>query len=77
MLAVEMAKLSLWLLTLQRNRPFTFLNHAIRCGDSLLGVTRPEQIESFNFFPQEHEEKQITFWREVRRFSSSARWSIA
>ena len=38
-LAVEMAKLSLWLLTLQRNRPFTFLDHAIRCGDSLLGVS--------------------------------------
>ena len=37
-LAAEMAKLSLWLLTLQRNRPFTFLDHAIRCGDSLLGV---------------------------------------
>jgi hypothetical protein len=37
-LAVEMAKLSLWLLTLQRNRPFTFLDHAIRCGDSLLGM---------------------------------------
>jgi len=37
-LAVEMAKLSLWLLTLQRNRPFTFLDHAIRCGDSLLGI---------------------------------------
>lgn len=37
-LAVEMAKLSLWLLTLQRNKPFTFLDHAIRCGDSLLGV---------------------------------------
>lgn len=67
MLAVEMAKLSLWLLTLQRNRPFTFLNHAIRCGDSLLGVTRPEQIESFNFFPQEREEKQITFWREASK----------
>ena len=67
MLAVEMAKLSLWLLTLQRNRPFTFLNHAIRCGDSLLGVTRPEQIESFSFFPQEGEEKQITFWREASK----------
>lgn len=37
-LAVEMAKLSLWLLTLQRNKPFTFLDHAIRGGDSLLGV---------------------------------------
>lgn len=67
MLAVEMAKLSLWLLTLQRNRPFTFLNHAIRCGDSLLGVTRPEQIESFSFFLEAHEEKQITFWREASK----------
>ncbi len=37
-LAVEMAKLSLWLITLNKNRPFTFLDHALRCGDSLLGV---------------------------------------
>jgi hypothetical protein len=32
-LAVEMAKLSLWLLTLAKDKPFTFLDHAIRCGD--------------------------------------------
>ncbi len=64
-LAVEMAKLSLWLLTLQRNRPFTFLDHAIRCGDSLLGVTRRDQIETFGFSPQEHEVKQISFWRKA------------
>ncbi|MCC7360977.1 MAG: hypothetical protein IT317_15950, partial [Anaerolineales bacterium] len=31
-LAVEMAKLSLWLITLDRNRPFTFLDHALKCG---------------------------------------------
>jgi hypothetical protein len=37
-LAVEMAKLSLWLITLNKNRPFTFLDHALRSGDSLLGV---------------------------------------
>lgn len=37
-MAVEMAKLSLWLVTLQRDRPFTFLDHALRVGDSLLGV---------------------------------------
>lgn len=37
-LAVEMAKLSLWLITLNKNRPFTFLDHALRCGDLLLGV---------------------------------------
>ena len=38
-LAVEMAKLSLWLITLQKNKPFTFLDHALRCGDSLVGVS--------------------------------------
>ncbi|MGI8412948.1 MAG: Eco57I restriction-modification methylase domain-containing protein [Solirubrobacteraceae bacterium] len=37
-LAVEMGKLSLWLVTLQKDRPFTFLDHRLRCGDSLLGV---------------------------------------
>ncbi len=38
-MAVEMAKLSLWLVTLPKDRPFTFLDHALRCGDSLLGIT--------------------------------------
>jgi hypothetical protein len=47
-LAVEMAKLSLWLLTLAKDKPFTFLDHAIRCGDSLVGVTNLRQIEVFN-----------------------------
>ena len=37
-MAVEMAKLSLWLITLAKNKPFTFLDHNLRCGDSLLGV---------------------------------------
>ncbi|WP_199306926.1 type IIL restriction-modification enzyme MmeI [Pseudanabaena sp. FACHB-2040] len=50
-MAVEMAKLSLWLITLQKNRPFTFLNHALRCGDSLLGVTSREQIEFLHLNP--------------------------
>ena|GEM_PF-58283 len=47
-LAVEMAKLSLWLITLDKNRPFTFLDHAIRPGDSLLGVTDTAQVENFH-----------------------------
>ncbi|MCC6602227.1 MAG: restriction endonuclease [Anaerolineae bacterium] len=37
-LAVEMAKLSLWLVTLDKNRPFTFLDHALKHGDSLIGA---------------------------------------
>lgn len=37
-LAVEIAKLSLWLVTLAKEKPFTFLNHALKCGDSLVGT---------------------------------------
>ncbi len=51
-MAVEMAKLSLWLVTLQKDRPFTFLDHAIRSGDSLLGVHDPEQLATFHLDPE-------------------------
>lgn len=37
-LAVEMAKLSLWLITMGKGRPFTFLDHALKHGDSLIGA---------------------------------------
>lgn len=47
-MAVEMAKLSLWLITVQRDRPFTFLDHALKCGDSLLGISSLKQIENFS-----------------------------
>ena len=47
-LAVEMAKLSLWLLTLAKDKPFTFLDHAIRCGDSLVGVSSETQLKTFS-----------------------------
>lgn len=47
-LAAEMAKLSLWLLTLQKDRPFTFLDHAIRSGDSLVGIANTHQLASFS-----------------------------
>ncbi|NJO82786.1 MAG: hypothetical protein HC828_08130 [Blastochloris sp.] len=43
-LAVEMAKLSLWLITLQKDRPFSFLDHALRAGDSLLGIADVDQL---------------------------------
>jgi len=46
-MAVEMAKLSLWLTTLDRHQPFTFLNHALRGGDSLLGITRLNQLKNW------------------------------
>jgi hypothetical protein len=48
--AVSLAKLSLWLVTLAKDEPFTFLDHALRCGDSLLGLDL-EQIEAFHWKP--------------------------
>ena len=36
-MAVDLAKLSLWLATLAKDHPFTFLDHALRHGDSLVG----------------------------------------
>ena len=47
-LAVEMAKLSIWLLTLAKDKPFTFLDHAIRPGDSLVGVSDTDQLMTFS-----------------------------
>lgn len=49
-MAVDLARLSLWLATLAKDHPFTFLDHALRCGDSLVGLTR-EQIAAFHWQP--------------------------
>lgn len=50
-LAVEMAKLSLWLLTLAKDKPFEFLDHSIRCGDSLVGLHSIDQLRHYSLKP--------------------------
>ena len=40
-MAVDLAKVSLWLSTLARDHPFTFVDHAFRRGDSLVGTSQP------------------------------------
>ncbi|MEW2220783.1 type IIL restriction-modification enzyme MmeI [Streptomyces sp. NPDC006990] len=45
-MAVEMAKLSLWLVSMDPDRPFTFLDDRLVAGDSLLGVTSLDQLEA-------------------------------
>jgi hypothetical protein len=58
--AVELAKLSLWLITLSHELPFTFVDHALRHGDSLVGLNL-EQITSFHWKPQ----KQVPLFKQV------------
>ena len=58
-MAVEMAKLSLWLITLAKDRPFSFVDHALRAGDSLLGVTGIRQLEVAHLDPNWHRQASI------------------
>ena len=48
--AVNLAKLSLWLETLAKNEPFTFVDHSLKCGDSLVGLSLA-QIKRFDWAP--------------------------
>ena len=50
--AVELGKLSLWLVTLAKDQPFSFLDHALRCGDSLVGLTSESQVVAFHLDPE-------------------------
>jgi hypothetical protein len=46
-LAVELARLSLWIETMDRSLPFSFLDHKIKCGNSLVGAW----FDTFRHYP--------------------------
>lgn len=46
-LAVELARVSLWLATAASDHPLTFLNHRLVPGDSLLGITVDDLLRTF------------------------------
>ena len=48
--AVQLARLSLWLVTSAPDLPFTFIDHALRQGDALVGLTT-QQMAAFEFQP--------------------------
>lgn len=50
-MAVEMAKMSFWLVTMAQNRPFTYLDHNLQAGDSLLGITDLDQLRALHLNP--------------------------
>ncbi|WP_068688061.1 Eco57I restriction-modification methylase domain-containing protein [Thermobifida halotolerans] len=69
-MAVEMAKLSLWLVSMDPKRPFTFLDDRLAAGDSLLGVTSLEQVEYMHMDPKKgrkiHERALVDFTAGIR-----------
>ena len=72
-MAVDLARLSLWLATLAAEHEFTFLDHALKAGDSLVGLTR-EQIGHMTWAPGRgspllagHVRERMEAWRTARR----------
>ena len=63
-MATDLAKLSLWLVTLAKEEDFSFLDHALKTGDSLVGLTF-DQLREFDWltgrtypaFTQSHSKK--------------------
>jgi hypothetical protein len=44
-MAVQLGRLSLWLATLARDRPLTFLDHHLRAGNSLVGASLEDVLQ--------------------------------
>ncbi|MBW4530425.1 MAG: N-6 DNA methylase [Aphanothece saxicola GSE-SYN-MK-01-06B] len=64
--AVNLARLSLWLVSLSKDAPFTFVDHALKCGDSLVGMERSE-IEAALKGASLQRELQIEYLDQVRQ----------
>ncbi|MBA6252812.1 Eco57I restriction-modification methylase domain-containing protein [Colwellia sp. MB3u-55] len=58
-LAVELAKLSIWLVTLSKDRPFGFLDHNLKSGDSLLGIHNLDQLSYLNLNPSQIKKSKL------------------
>jgi hypothetical protein len=64
--AVNLARLSLWLVSLSKDAPFTFVDHALKCGDSLVGMERSE-IEKALKGASRQREIQMAYLDQVRQ----------
>ncbi|MFA7408002.1 MAG: DNA methyltransferase [Anaerolineaceae bacterium] len=53
-LAVELAKLSLWILSMAKDQPLSFINHHLKCGNSLIGA----RLDEIGIFPRSSETRQ-------------------
>lgn len=58
-MAVEMCKLSLWLVSLDHNLPFSFVDDKVLHGNSLLGLTSVRQLEELHIAPKPPRSQQL------------------
>ncbi|WGY02172.1 SAM-dependent DNA methyltransferase [Nocardioides sp. QY071] len=51
-MAVEMCKLSLWLVSMDKTKPFSFVDDKVFCGNSLFGLTSLDQLRYLHIAPK-------------------------
>jgi hypothetical protein len=60
-MAIEMCKLSLWLVSLDKTQPFSFVDDKVFVGNSLLGVTDKRQLEALHITPPPGDSQDALF----------------
>jgi hypothetical protein len=74
-LAVELAKLSMWLTTLAKGKPLSFLDHHIRLGNSLVG-TRITEIDDSAVSVREETRRRKALERQRQREAATGQMAI-
>ena len=75
-LAAELAKLSLWILSMAKEQPLSFMNHHLKCGNSLIGA-RLEEIGNYPFSTKEKEPKQLNMFERDPDFRTAVEDALA
>jgi hypothetical protein len=73
-MAVELCQVALWMEALEPGKPLSFLDHHVRCGNSLVGVARIGEVSEIPdraFEPAGKDDKQVA--RSMRRQNSAER----
>ena len=74
-LAVELAKLSLWLTTIATDQPLNFLDHHLRCGNSLVG-TRLEDLREVPELKKKKHERLKLSWKGTENLRAALQQAV-
>ena len=70
-MAVELAKLSMWLSTVAANKPLTFLDHHLKVGNSLIGA----KVDALKILPTLEKRRKIRNANAKQKNSQGALWN--
>lgn len=74
-LAVELAKLSLWLTTIATDQPLNFLDHHLCCGNSLVGARLEDLREVPELKKRKHERLKLA-WKGTENLRSALQKAV-